>query len=374
MPYRSIILLCALGPLIASIPAAAAAPSPASQPSADAWPLYQRAIARVVDGHTAGIYSPAESVLIYAEYPPYPPQWHQLENSAYEFNATAFAKARAARSRDIANWPALQRDAAGRIDMSYINGCRALANEVADAALQEHLRGDDAAAIERFKDLLHLADLLDGPRDPKIIRSLVAIGVRAVAMSRMEVIIADVALTTDPADKKELQVATATDLIRQVFNVNDAAQRYENLFRKSQAEEQWTTAHRDRAVVQLHRAQMEMNLAAMSLACHLFRLDKHRWPATVEDVTTYLPARPRDAWGPMGYVVVRLDRPGAPERPLVYSRCDATGELFYPTNEPQYSWFPGVAPNHKQGGQFRDVSHWVPAHPNPAPTTQPLGE
>lgn len=374
MPYRSINLLCALGLLTSSIPAAPAALTPDSRPSADAWPLYQRAIARVLDGHAAGIYSPAESVLMYAEYPPYPPRWHELENAAYKFNAPAFAMVREARSRDVANWPALQRDAAGKIDMSYLNGCRALANEVADAAMQEHLQGDDAAAIKRFKDLLHLADLLDAPKDPKIIRSLVAIGVRAVAMSRLEVIIADVALTTDPADKKKLQVAAATDLIRQVFNVNDPAPRYENLFRRAQAEGQWTTAERDRAVVQLHRAQMEMNLAAMSLACHLFRLDKHRWPATIEEVATHLPVPPRDAWGPMGYVVVRLDQPGTSERPLVYSRCDAPGTLFYPTNEPQYCWFPGVVPNHQQGGQFRDVSHWLPAHPNAAPTTQPLAE
>jgi len=70
-------------------------------------------------------------------------------------------------------------------------------------------------------------------------------------------------------------------------------------------------------------------------------------------------------------------RGGAPARSskidtLVYSRCDANGQLFYPTDEPQYSWFPGVAPNHKSGGQFRDVSLWEPAHPNPAPATQPL--
>jgi len=112
----------------------------------------------------------------------------------------------------------------------------------------------------------------------------------------------------------------------------------------------------------------------MSLACHLFRVDTKRWPANLQQLTAYLPAQPRDAWGAMGYAVVKSDRPNAADRPLVYSHCNSKDRLFYPTDEPQFSYYPGpgFGDQRKQGGQFRDVSFWAPAKPNPPPTTRPL--
>ena len=64
----------------------------------------------------------------------------------------------------------------------------------------------------------------------------------------------------------------------------------------------------------------------------------------------------------MGYVLVKSPRPGAPDRPLVYSGSESGDHLFYPTDEPQYSWYPGFGSGQvrKQGGQFRDVSLWAP--------------
>lgn len=189
---------------------------------------------------------------------------------------------------------------------------------------------------------------------------------------RLDVITSDVALTNDPADTKKLQISTAKALIGQLYSDKDPEPRYADLLRREEAAAKIDTTQKERFLTQLRRGQMEYNLAAMSLACHLFQFDKHRWPASIEELTAYLPEAPRDAWGPMGYVVVNR-QPGNVERPLVYSRCNSTGGLFYPTSEPQYSWFPGVGPgDRKQGGQFRDVTLWAPAHPNPAPTTQPL--
>ena len=317
--------------------------------------------------------SPAASSLEYAEYPPYPAEWHKLETADFEFNAPARALAHEARSRDTANWPGLH-PAGNQIDLSYLNGCRALANDVADAALQEHLRGDDAAAIESLGDLLHLADLLDKPKPSYLVQSLVGLGIRLIALNRLEIITADVALTSDPADTHKLQVATAKELIRQLFDAKDPAPRYADMLRRESAGGKLNTEQRDRFVLQIHRGQMECNLAAMSLGCHRYRFDEHQWPANIQDLTPYLPSAPVDAWGQMGYALVKARRPGAPDRPLVYSRDEATDGLFYPTSEPQYSWYPGFGSGHarKQGGQFRDVSLWEPAHPNPAPTTQPL--
>ena len=345
--------------------------APASQPAQDAWPLYSQAIQRIDEGDKAKIWGPAASPLEYADYPPYPAEWTRLETASYAFNAPARALVREARSRTMANWPVLHLQG-GKLDMSYLNGCRNLANELGDAALFQHLHGDDAEAIETIRDLMHLADLPDGPSNPARIQPLVALGVRMLAASRLEVITSDVALTSDAADAKELQISTARALIQQLFDNKDPEARYAGLLRREEAAAKIDTTQKERFLTQMRRGQMEFNLAAMSLACHLFQFDKHRWTASIEEVTAYLPAAPKYAWGPMRYVVVKR-QPGNNDRPLVHSRCNSTAGLFYPTSEPQYSWFPGVGPgDRKQGGQFRDVTLWAPTRPNPAPTTQPL--
>ena len=367
MLHRSILFS-----LFLSLPSSLALAAPPSQPSEDAWPLYSQAIQRISEGDKAKIYSPAASPLVYEEYPPYPAEWNRMEIASFAFNAPARALVREARSRTVANWPVLHLEG-GKLDMSYLNGCRNLANEVGDAALFQHLKGDDAEAIESVRDLLHLADLLDGPANTMIVQSLVALGVRLVAANRLEVITSDVALTSAPADSKKLQISTAKALINQLFDNKDPEPRYAGLLAREATAGQFTTEHRERMLTQVRRGQMEFNLASMSLACHLFHFDKQRWPASLDELTAYLPAAPRDAWGPDGYVPVKR-QPGYADRPLVYSHCNSRDGLFYSTSEPQYSWDPGFGPdNHrKQGGQFRDVTLWSPATPNPAPTTRPL--
>lgn len=344
-----------------------------SRPSEDAWPLYSKAIDRVNEGYRKGIMSPAASPVAYPGYPPYSAQWKTLEKATYEFNAPARALAREARSLNKADWPA-RVTAAGKLDLSYLNGCRALANEIADAVIEEHLRGDDAAAVESVRDLLHLADLLDA-NSSALVQPLVALGVRMVAVNRLEIITADVTLTNKPADSKGLQTSTVKDLIRQLFVVDDPAdKRFGDLVRREAARGTLNTTQQNRFWTQMHRGEMECNLAAMSLACHLFRFDKGRWPASLEELSTDLPAPPRDAWGPMGYVVVKLDRPKGADRPLVYSRCNSKDGLFYPIDEPLFSYYQGAGfgDQRKEGGQFRDVTVWAPPHPAPSPTTRPL--
>lgn len=358
--------------LFLSLLSCLASAAQSSQPSQDAWPLYSQAIQRIAEGDRANTYSPAASPLVYEDYPPYPAEWNRMETASYAFNAPARALVREARSRTMANWPVLHVEG-GKLDMSYLNGCRNLANEVGDAALFQHVQGDDAAAIESVRDVMHLADLLDGPTNTALVQPLVALGVRLIAANRLEVITSDVALTSDPAEAKKLQISTAKALIGQLFDNKDPEPRYAGLIAREAATGQFNTAQRDRMLTQMRRGQMEYNLAAMSLACHLFYFDKHRWPASLEELTAYLPAAPHDAWGPMGYVLVRR-QPADAERPLVYSHCNSRDGLFYSTSEPQYSWDPGFGSgdHRKQGGQFRDVTLWAPPTPNPAATTQPL--
>jgi hypothetical protein len=370
MLRRAILVSFALG-LLPSLTWAAA---PTSRPSDDAWPLYARAIQRVAEGDRANIMSPAASPLDYPEYPPYSAEWHRLESASYAFNAPARALVHEARSRNSATLPsALNAD--GTITDRSLFDCRSLANELGDAALEQHLQGDDASAIESLRDLLHLCDLLERPAPSSIVQALLTHGIRMLAVNRLEIITAEVSLTDDRSDPKPLQIATAKELIRRLFDLKDPAPHYADLLNRGDFPDgPLTPDEKSRFQVQMRRGQMECNLASMSLACHLFRHDKHRWPASIEEFTAYLPAPPRDAWGQMGYVLLKPEHPGAAERPVVYSQCDSKSGLFYPTSEPHYSWYPGFHAGNtlKHGGQFRDVSLWAPAHPNPEPTTQPL--
>jgi hypothetical protein len=104
----------------------------------------------------------------------------------------------------------------------------------------------------------------------------------------------------------------------------------------------------------------------MSLACQLVRLERSRWPASLDEVVVQLPERPRDAWGPMGYALVERGPPDGADRPLVYSRCGAAAgaKLAYPAGEPKFAYYYASPEDAERQtappGQFRDVSLWAP--------------
>ncbi len=123
-------------------------------------------------------------------------------------------------------------------------------------------------------------------------------------------------------------------------------------------------------------------MAAMSLACHLYRFDNGHWPGSLDDLSAYLPEMPIDPFGDgkqtLGYALIKRGLPNGSDRPLVYSRGDMKDGLFFRTDVPAYSFYFGdgsnkPSRNQKQGGQFRDVASWAPeAGTHPAPTTRPL--
>ena len=123
----------------------------------------------------------------------------------------------------------------------------------------------------------------------------------------------------------------------------------------------------------------------MSLACHLYRRDHHRWPATLGDlVPAYLPRAPIDPWGDgtqtFGYVLLPNSPPNSPPdgslRPVVYDRCESRDGLFARADAPQYGFYQGdgstnATSRQRQGGQARDVASWHPPANAPAPTATP---
>jgi hypothetical protein len=336
----------------------------------DAWPLYQRAAAHISKGDPLGKFSPSASSLEYKEYPPFPPEWERMAKAAYEFNAPALADVHRATAAKAAAWPVAKVGATYSVD--YLGPARNIANQVADAALFEHVRGDDAAAIDRVRDLLHLVDLLDDVKGGPAAQWLTALGIRAVAMNRLQVIDSDVRLTDrpTPADKA-LPVADVQALIKRLFvDETDLAALVDKLVARERVRDPAAFAEegtKDRLKVVLGRDRTERNLTAMSLACRLFRFQHKRWPASLDELSTLLPARPADVAGPMGYALIKGGLPGGGDRPLVFSHIGvpAGGKPEYPTAEPLFSHYAVHVPGKLAPGQFRDVSLWAG---KPSPT------
>jgi hypothetical protein len=349
----------------------------------DAWPLYAQAAARIGEGNKLGIWCPAASNLEYNGFPPFPPEWHRLMKASWDFNGAAREQIHAARAIETIHWPAKIKD--GKVEVRYLNLLRNIANEVADAALYEHVTGHDADAVESLRDLFHLADLIDADPEELPVQLLVAVGIRAIALDRLNIITSEVSLTADGANLVPLQADTVRLLIRQSFTVEGPSKLLTTVLKNESAIAQrenfkpMESASIDRLTITLNRLWMERNLTAMALACHLYHFEKSRWPAATADLLPYLPAAPVDASGPMGYVLIKAGRPDGADRPLVYSRnrAGAKDELFYRVDEPQFGYYTQdgsdrPATLQRPGGQFRDVTLWPAVRPKPSATTQAM--
>jgi len=323
---------------------------------------------------------PASSNLMYPGYPPFRSEWDQMAKAAWDAEQPALARLREARSIQWADWPDPKADNARHGGVSYLNLLRNIANHLGDAALYQHLQGNDAAAIDIVGDLFVLSDLLEQKTENSVIRLLVGTGIRALTANRILIIASGVALTNDPADHQKLQADSARRLIKKLLIQNDA-----NTTTGPAASwvQSVSRASTERVIETLNRANAEQTFAAMSMACHLFLLDHNRWPNLIDEfVPAYLPHKSIDPWGDghqmIGYVLVKGGLPDGSDRPMVYSRCSSKDGLFYRVNEPEYGFYQGD-PNNPDpalrlwGGQFRDVASWVPAAGGIAgPTTRPL--
>src|SRR5207302_10023030 len=214
------------------------------------------------------------------------------------------------------------------------------------------------------------AGLLDESSDELIVEAYVAIGIRASAFLRLQVFGTELHLTREPPPKEDagqlVPVETIRSFIKQFFTLDDPTLRTKELI-----EHEKTLNDRyeiddeslERLNKNLRRDQMERNLTAMSLACQIIRFDKGHWPASLDELVTELPAPPADAWGKMGYALLRNARPDGSHRPVVYSRygSDEGPTLAYPTGGPQFGYYNSGLFNNADipiPGQFRDVSLW----------------
>jgi hypothetical protein len=300
-----------------------------------------------------------------------------MEKENFSANQPARDLAHQARSIEHANWPELKLP---KLDLKYLNDCRALSNELADAALYQHLQGDDAAAVETLRDQLQLADSVESGKKYLVVY-LVGAGIRAEALDRLNVVMAGGELTKDPANKKALQAGVVRELIDQLLKRPDAKTEMDEAVKaENLAATPIDRKSIDHSIVTFNRVNAECGMSAVALACHLYHFDTGTWPTSLSDLHAHLPNPPIDPFGDdkqtLGYTLIKSGLPDGSDRPLVYSRGDSKDGLFFRTNQPAYSYYRGdgsdlPAIKQKQGGQFRDLTAWTPAAGR-ASSTQPV--
>jgi hypothetical protein len=335
-----------------------------TMPDQDAATLYAQANAE------CKVDSPASTNMIYPDYPPYSPEWQKVEGDAFAANQHAYELAHQAAAIARADWPQ-------GTDVKYLNPLRNLANQLGDAALYLDLKGEDAQAISKINDLLHLADLLDGGDNTKAVQALVADGIRLLAMSRLMVVTSAIRLTKDPADTNDVQLDAARQLVTRLLDQTSAADQMKRIS-KSYSQPILVGGSGQRFLIVLLRTNMERSLAAMSLACHIFYSEHDRWPTSVDELIQNEVSNPLiDPFGngeqSLGYTLIKGGLPDGTDRPQVYSRCNSGDGLFFRLDEPEYGYYvDDGTPNKRQGGQFRDVARWAPGKPLIGATTQAL--
>jgi hypothetical protein len=330
---------------------------------------------RAEDGHDAAamyfqaaklikVDCPATSPKMFDEWPPYSDAWIRMEGFAFEADIPAFSLAHQAALADHAYWP-------GDADVNAFRGIQRLGQHLGDAAQYLDTRGDEMAAMATIGHMLRMADQLDQDPDTPYIRDLIALSVRVIAVERIHIIASGIRLTRDPADKTDYQLDAARELIRKLLNQKSPEERLTKI-------REFLSDRSIRSGTEMFdRENAELSLGAMSLGCHLFYFERHRWPKSVAElVPNYVPKIPIDPWGDgkqtLGYVLIKGGLPNGLDRPLVYSRCRSADGLFFRVDQPQYGFY-NTLRDKKEGGQFRDVARWKPGERTPkVPTTQPI--
>ena len=163
-------------------------------------------------------------------------------------------------------------------------------NIVGDAALYQHFQGDDRAAIELVRDMLHLGESLrKNPKSNDLVPLLVSVGIDGLNMDRLMTIVSNVRLTNDPADTKALKTRDAAELIKQFLAIPTANETLKQIFENPAALNKEPELQRMTEVY--NRTASDRGMAAMSLAAHLFRQERGSGPRLSRSSTMLPPYR-----------------------------------------------------------------------------------
>lgn len=375
----------------------------------NAWLIFLKA----AQAGQTGVDSPASSNLEYPAYPPFGDKWQEMAAASEAAHGEAFHLARQARSlpRSMvrSKIPASPED----LGMTQYNPIRHLANLLGDSAMHNHLEGDDAEAIGRLLDLLHLAKSMRA--DPILLSQLVALGMDSVATSRAQTIAPGLRFDPQQTDNptSPQQVRRLIDALLDDDNIQERMRQTLHvehslifLWKDDQPDRQpLTDQHRDllaasravaidalnrgnlpntmarlkdrpvtdpgvdeRLFITYYRNIAERRMTAISLAAQLYRADHDRWPEQLDQlVPEYLPQVPPDPFRndgqPIGYVLLQDTLPDGSDRPLLYIDSGPAEDAI--DTEPMYGWQydPRVhkgQPRRTEYRQYRDLSRWLP--------------
>jgi RNA polymerase sigma factor (sigma-70 family) len=367
-------------PLTVAVAATSATPEANVPPivaSDDAVGLYMQAAKVLRDDDAKNIMAPSASDLAYRDYPPMSDEWLQMEKQDYEAHGQVRKMVHQAASLTHAAWPPFDRQRPDPKQFAYLDEIRNLTNEIGDAAAYQSLiLKDQPAAFESLGDLMHLAE----PGE-SLARLLLAMGIEQLDANRLMVMISGATITEDASDRRDLPLSTAKDWIARLLDHPDAQVEFDQVMKGEPAGSAANPILKpslDRTFETIRRVQAERDLAAMSLAAHVYQHEHGRWPENLDELASEMPRMPVDPWGDgkqtLGYVLIKGGLPDGADRPLVYSRDRSKDGLFFRTGRPHYGLYTGDGTDHpKQGGQFRDVARWAPAQGGtPTPTTMPV--
>ena len=166
-------------------------PRPAVADNDNAATYWHRAITAL-----APVDCPANSNFTFPAAPPYPQQWFDLENAASAANAQAIQFSLDAARRRQVDWGPPPATPFFKVMLPNLNKFRELANQLGDAALEAHFKRNDAEALRRVDALLDLSDDIANPAN-SLVEYLVSIGVRALALYRLEIIAGNLQFSGD---------------------------------------------------------------------------------------------------------------------------------------------------------------------------------
>ncbi|MDQ3441397.1 MAG: hypothetical protein M3478_13730 [Planctomycetota bacterium] len=173
-----------------------------------------------------GVDSPRATNMVYAGYPPFDAEWMAAAEGSEGAHGKLFALAREARRHRRVQWD--PKPMTGPLVAQWrgnLNATRHLANLLADGATLAHVRGDDVEAIERIRDLLHLARSVR--HDDTLISQLVGAGIDALTCDATMILAPGLRLdassgaTSAPATRAAVQALIAElldeDMLRRGF-------------------------------------------------------------------------------------------------------------------------------------------------------------
>lgn len=191
--------------------AAAWANGQTTKPANDAAKLYEQAAKILSKDEAKKIMPPTESMLQCSENPPMSDAWLRMERRDYEVHEKVRKLVHQAWLLPKASWPPYDPKKPPLLQLSYLEDCRIVSHEIADAAMYQSLiLKNQPAAFESLGDLMHLADLLTNQPGENLLRLFVAEGMEAMDWDRLTVITSGLKITQNASNTHDLQFATAT--------------------------------------------------------------------------------------------------------------------------------------------------------------------